>query len=76
MEFPSIIVIFVMSSNSGGNLADFSRSDITRSIENLTSKWQRDEKDNAKREAATKPTAEYMPAPLDNISEVRDGVRL
>lgn len=50
----------------------FSRDDISKSIENLQSKWQRDERDNAKRAAATTAakTINVTPASLDNITEV------
>lgn len=55
-------------------MVELSRNDITKSIESLTSKWQRDEKDNAKRVAATlgvRADDVTSAEPLDNISEVR-----
>lgn len=55
-------------------MVELSRSDITKSIENLTSKWQRDEKENAKRVAATLGgvrASEVSVEQLDNISEVK-----
>lgn len=53
-------------------LKAFSRSDIAKSIENLTNKWEQEEKSNAKRVAATvaSRSINVTPAPLDHISEV------
>lgn len=53
-------------------LKAFSRNEISKSIETLQTKWQQDEKSNAKRAAATTPakTVNVAPASLDDITEV------